>query len=135
ELKKQFKFSGSSFISEYATPDVGQKFMTDLMTSHPNDKFVIVPLNDESLIGVINALKGADRAGDAIAVTLGGDPAGRKFLRGDWDIVFGAIDFNPYGGGGNWVAAAIAQTQHKAFKPYQISTVLTPENVDSYYKD
>jgi ABC-type sugar transport system substrate-binding protein len=135
ELKKQFQFDGSSFISEYATPDVGQKFMTDLMTSHPNDAFVIVPLNDESLIGVLQALSAADRSKDALAVTLGGDPAGRKFLRENSDVVFAAIDFNPYGEAWNWVAASIAKIRHQSFKPYSITTVLTPQNVDTYYRD
>jgi ABC-type sugar transport system substrate-binding protein len=109
--------------------------MTDLMTSHPNDVFVIVPLNDESLIGVLQALSAAGRSKDALAVTLGGDPAGRKFLRENSDVVFAAIDFNPYGEAWNWVAASIAKIRHQSFKPYSITTVLTPQNVDTYYRD
>ena len=132
-LSKLVKIDGSAFISEYATPDVGQKFMTDLITAHPNSVFAIVPLNDESLIGVIPALTAAGKQKDAVAVTLGGDPAGRKFLRDDPGIVIAAVDFNPFAEAWNWVAASIAQLQHKPFKPYTLSTTLTPKNVNSYY--
>jgi ABC-type sugar transport system substrate-binding protein len=132
-LSKSVKIEGSSFTSEYATPEVGQKFMTEVMTAHPNSVFAIVPLNDESLIGVIPALKAADKLDDAVAVTLGGDPAGRKLLRENPKTVIAAIDFNPFAEAWNWVAASIAQLQHKSFKPYRLSTTLTPQNVDKLY--
>jgi ABC-type sugar transport system substrate-binding protein len=133
KLQTMVKVDGSTFISQYATPEVGQKFMTDVMTAHPGHVFVIVPLNDESLIGVIQAIKAAGREKDALAVTLGGDPAGRKFLRDDPSLVIAAIDFNPYAEAWNWVAASIARLQHESFKPYRLSTTLTPQNVDELY--
>jgi ABC-type sugar transport system substrate-binding protein len=132
-LSRSVKIEGSSFISQYATPDVGQKFMTDVITAHPNSVFAIVPLNDESLIGVIPAIKAAGKQNDAVTVTLGGDPAGRKLLRENPKIVIAAIDFNPFAEGWNWVAASIARLQHKSFKPYRLSTTLTPQNVNTLY--
>jgi ABC-type sugar transport system substrate-binding protein len=132
-LKKSVAIEGSQFTTEYATPEVGQKFMTDVMTAHPNSVYVIVPLNDESLIGVIPALKAAGKLDDAISVTLGGDPAGRKLLRENPNTVIAAIDFNPFAEAWNWVAASIAQLQGKKFKPYRLSTTLTPQNVDKLY--
>ena len=132
-LKKSIEIEGSQFTSEYATPEVGQKFMTEIMTAHPNSVFAIVPLNDESLIGVIPALKAADKLDSAVAVTLGGDPAGRKLLRENPNTVLAAIDFNPYAEAWNWVAASIAQLQGKKFKPYRLSTTLTPQNVNKLY--
>ena len=132
-LKKSIAIEGSQFTTEYATPEVGQKFMTDVMTAHPNSVFAIVPLNDESLIGVIPALKAAGKLDDAVSVTLGGDPAGRKLLRENPNTVVAAIDFNPFAEAWNWVAASIAQLQGKKFKPYRLSTTLTPQNVDKLY--
>jgi ABC-type sugar transport system substrate-binding protein len=132
-LSKSIKLEGSAFTSEYATPEVGQKFMTEIMTAHPNSVFAIVPLNDESLIGVIPALKAADKLDDAVAITLGGDPAGRKLLRENPNTVIAAIDFNPFAEAWNWVAASIAQLQGKKFKPYRLSTTLTPQNVNKLY--
>lgn len=132
-LQKSVTIEGSAFTSEYATPDVGQKFMTEVMTAHPNSVFAIVPLNDESLIGVIPALKAAGKLDDAVAITLGGDPAGRKLLRENPNTVIAAIDFNPFAEAWNWVAASIAQLQGRSFKPYRLSTTLTPKNVDTLY--
>jgi len=132
-LGKSVKLEGSAFTSEYATPEVGQKFMTEILTAHPNSVFAIVPLNDESLIGVIPALKAADKLDSAVAVTLGGDPAGRKLMRENPKTVIAAIDFNPYAEAWNWVAASIAQLQGKKFKPYRLSTTLTPQNVNKLY--
>lgn len=132
-LSRSVKISGSAFISQYATPDVGQKFMTDVMTAHPNSVFAIVPLNDESLIGVIPALKAAGKLNSAVTVSLGGDPAGRKLLRENPKTVIAAVDFNPFAEGWNWVSASIARLQHKSFKPYRLSTTLTPQNVNKLY--
>ena len=123
----------SEYIPGYATPDVGQKFITDLMTKHPDSVFAIVPLNDESLIGVVQGLKDGGRTQDAVAVTLGGDPAGRKFIRDTPKLVIAGIDFNPYGEAWNFVAASIARLQGKSFKPYKLSTTLTPANINKYY--
>jgi ABC-type sugar transport system substrate-binding protein len=132
-LSQSVKIEGSSFISQYATPDVGQKFMTDVITAHPNSVFAIVPLNDESLIGVIPAIKAAGKQASSVTVSLGGDPAGRKLLRENPKVVIAAIDFNPFAEGWNWVAASIARLQHKSFKPYRLSTTLTPQNVNKFY--
>jgi ABC-type sugar transport system substrate-binding protein len=131
--KKSISYAGSAFITQYATPDVGQKFMTDQMTAHPGGVFVIVPLNDESMIGVLQALKGAGKLDSAVAVTLGGDPAGRGFLRTYPKTVVAAIDFNPFAEAWDWVAASIASLQHKRYSEYPLSTVLTPENVNTLY--
>jgi ABC-type sugar transport system substrate-binding protein len=132
-LSRSVKIDGSAFISQYATPDVGQKFMTDVITAHPNSVFAIVPLNDESLIGVIPALKAAGKLGSAVTVSLGGDPAGRKLLRENPKTVIAAVDFNPFAEGWNWVAASLARLQHQSFKPYRLSTTLTPQNVNKLY--
>jgi len=132
-LSRSVKIDGNSFISQYATPDVGQKFMTDVITAHPNSVFAIVPLNDESLIGVIPALKAAGKLNSAVTVSLGGDPAGRKLLRENPKTVIAAVDFNPFAEGWNWVAASLARLQHKSFKPYRLSTTLTPQNVNKLY--
>jgi ribose transport system substrate-binding protein len=132
-LSRLVKVGVSEYIPGYATPDVGQKFITDLMTKYPNSVFAIVPLNDESLIGVLQGLKDAGRTQDAVAVTLGGDPAGRKFIRDTPKLVIAGIDFNPYGEAWNFIAASIARLQGKSFKPYTLSTTLTPANINKYY--
>jgi ABC-type sugar transport system substrate-binding protein len=132
-LARRVEVSDSAFIPEYATPEVGLRFMTDVMTRHPDKVFAIVPLNDESLIGVVQALKNARRTQDAAIVSLGGDPAGRRLLRENPKMVFAVVDFNPFGEAWNFVAAAIARLQNASFKPYRLGTVLTPQNVDKLY--
>jgi ABC-type sugar transport system substrate-binding protein len=131
--KSMVKYAGSAFITEYATPDVGQKFMVDQMTAHPNGVFVIVPLGDESLIGVLQALKNAGRLNSAIAVTVGGSVTGRGFLRTYPKTVFAGIDFNPFGEAWNWVAASIAALQNHRYSEYNPTTILTPQNINQYY--
>jgi ABC-type sugar transport system substrate-binding protein len=132
-LARSVRISDTAFIPEYAVPEVGLRFMTDVMTRHPGDVFAIVPLNDESLIGVVQALKNARRTQDAAIVSLGGDPAGRRLLRQNPRMVFAVVDFNPFGEAWNFVAAAIARLQNASFKPYRLGTVLTSRNVDRFY--
>jgi ABC-type sugar transport system substrate-binding protein len=132
-LGRSIKLADATYIPQYATPDVGQRFMTDLMTAHRNDVFAIVPLNDQSLIGVVQALRDAGRTQDAAIVSLGGDPTGRRLLRQNPKMVFAAIDFHPFAEAWNFVAAAIARIQGKGFRPYKLSTTLTPQNVDKLY--
>jgi ABC-type sugar transport system substrate-binding protein len=111
-LKKQFTFAGSAFTPQYADPNFGQKWMTDQMTAHPDGRFVIVPLNDEGLIGVLQALKDAGKLNNAVAVTMGGDSTGLGFFKTYPQTVRVAIDFNPFSEGWNWVVASIARLQY-----------------------
>lgn len=126
-LKSTYKvsFAGSAFTPQYADPTFGQKWMTDQLTAHPDGRFVIVPLNDESLIGVLQALKDAGKLSNAVAVTMGGDAAGLGLMKTYPKTVRVAIDFNPFSEGWNWVVASIARLRHGHYSQYKLGPAIT----------
>jgi len=132
-LKGKFHFADAAYTPSYADPNFGQKWMTDQLTAHPDGRFVIVPLNDESLIGVLQALKSAGKLDNALAVTMGSDSTGRGFMTSYPKTVVNGIDFNPFSEGWNWVVASIARLQHAHYSQYQLSPVLTPATVNKAY--
>jgi ABC-type sugar transport system substrate-binding protein len=87
------------------------------------------------VIGSINAAKAANRGGDVLAVSNGGDSAARLALRdgSDKNILVAAVDFQPYAEGWNWVEAAIATAMGKPFATFTVERVLTSANVDQFY--
>lgn len=110
---------------------------TDFLTAHPDAATIVVSYGDAPVVGALNAAKSADRTGDILAVASGGDSAGRTALR-DPDnagVLLGAIDFQPYSAGWNWVEAAIATHLGESFDEYAVTRVLTAENVDEFYPD
>lgn len=110
---------------------------TDFLTAHPDAVTIVVSYGDAPVVGAINAAKSADRSGDILAVASGGDASGRAALR-DPDnagVLIGAIDFQPYSAGWNWVEAAIATNLGEDFGEYEVTRVLTAENVDEFYPD
>lgn len=124
----------------FLTPDPGtadqaQTVVTDFLTAHPDDKIVILGFGDGAAVGSLNALKQAKRLDDAVVASLGGDPSGRAALRdpSNAKAFVGALDFNAYAQGWNWVEAAIATYLDKPFGSYQVRTVLTAANVDEHY--
>ena len=117
------------------TPTDSQNVMTNILTAHPKDVFVIVPLNDETAVGALHALDGAHRLGDALIVTLGDDKLGRDALRDPNynNTLLGGYDFNPYGEAWDLIAAAVAIARGDKFKPYQVKVFLTPSTVNNSY--
>lgn len=107
--------------------------MTDILTAHPDDVFAILGCNDEAGIGALTALKTANRAADSILVTYGAADAGKDAMKADTTGSYiGAVDFNPYSQGWNWVAAAIALAEGETFKPFvEIANnkVVTPSDL------
>jgi ABC-type sugar transport system substrate-binding protein len=116
------------------TTSAGSTF-NDFLTSHPKDAVLVVSYGDEAVIGSINAAKAANRGGDVLAVSNGGDSAARLALRdsSDKDILVAAIDFQPYAEGWNWVEVAIATAMGKPFQTFSVERVLTSANVSQYY--
>jgi ABC-type sugar transport system substrate-binding protein len=111
----------------------GRVPFTDFLTAHPGDVMVVVGLNDEVADGALQAINAAGRAGDVKMISLGGDSLGRSDLRKFPNVLVAALDFNPYAEAWNWVEGAIAITQHKKFKYYQVNNFLTPANVNTFY--
>ncbi|MFD4668557.1 sugar ABC transporter substrate-binding protein [Lentzea sp. NPDC058450] len=109
--------------------------ITDFLTAHPNSKVVVLGYGDGGAVGALNALSKAGRLKDGLVVSLGGDPSGRAALRDRAlrDTFVGAVDFNPYAQGWNWVEAAIAVQQGKKFEPYVAERFLTFDNVNMLY--
>jgi ABC-type sugar transport system substrate-binding protein len=116
------------------TTSAGSTF-NDFLTAHPKDALLVVSYGDEPIIGSINAAKAANRGGDVLAVSNGGDSAARLALRdtSNKGILVAAVDFQPYAEGWNWVEAAIATAMGKPFQTFSVGQVLTAANVDKLY--
>jgi ABC-type sugar transport system substrate-binding protein len=118
------------------TTSAGSTF-NDFLTAHPDDAVLIVSYGDEPVIGAINAAKAANRDGDILAVSNGGDSAARLALRdrSNAGVLVAAVDFQPYAEGWNWVEAAIATAMGKPFDKFSVGRVLTAANVDEFYPE
>ncbi|HEY3872249.1 MAG TPA: sugar ABC transporter substrate-binding protein [Actinocrinis sp.] len=116
------------------TTSAGSTF-NDFLTAHPDDAVLVVSYGDEPVIGAIDAAKAANRGGDVLAVSSGGDSAARLALRdpSDKGILMASIDFQPYSEGWNWVEAAIATAMGKPFGTYAVDRILTSADVNQYY--
>ena len=110
---------------------------TDYLTAHPDAVTIVVSYGDATVIGAVNAAKSANRPGDVVAMSSGGDASARAALR-DPDnegILIGAVDYQPYSEGWNWVEAAIATHLGDDFGTFTVSRILTSANVDEFYPD
>ncbi len=112
-----------------------QSTFNDFLTAHPNDVVLVMSYGDEPVIGAVNAAKAAGRGGDILAVTNGGDEAARAAVRdkSNAGILIGSIDYQPYAEGWNWIEAAIATAMGQKFGTFDVTRVLTPDNIDSFY--
>jgi len=112
-----------------------QSTFADFLTAHPNDAVLVMSYGDEPVIGAVNAAKAANRTGDVLAITNGGDEAARAAIRDSSNagILVGSIDYQPYAEGWNFIEASIATAMGKPFSPFSVDRVLTAQNVDTYY--
>jgi ABC-type sugar transport system substrate-binding protein len=112
-----------------------QNMTLDALTAHPDDVFVIAPLNDETGVAAAQAVRDARRQSDAIVVLHGGGAFARDAIRNDTDdLIVGAIFQNAYAEGWAWVQAAIALQLGEEFEPlYTEHPRITPENVDELF--
>ena len=120
-------------MGQSATATDGQRVMADFLTAHPGQKIAVVAENDESGGGALQAIQSANAQSNVLLVTLGGDNYGRSLFKTAGGVIAGEIDFNPYAEGFEWVEASLAILQHKTFKPYSVTRVLTRSNVNKYY--
>jgi ABC-type sugar transport system substrate-binding protein len=112
----------------------GRGVVTDFLTAHPNSVMIMLGLNDEVADGAFQAVRAANRQGDVLLFSLGGDDLGRANLRKDTSgFYLGALDFNPFREAWNWVEAAIAITMNKRFPNYNVDRIITKANVDKLF--
>jgi ABC-type sugar transport system substrate-binding protein len=132
-IKRYVTISGSVIRETDAAPADVQRTMTDIITAHPGWAFVITSYGDELPAAAIPALQSTNNMSNAAVLSMGGDATGRKLVRDYPGTVVGAVDFNPFAEGFNWVAGAIAYMQHKHFIQYPVTTILTTANVNKLY--
>ena len=115
------------------TADKIQAATVDYLTAHPNDKVIGIGF----AAGAVKAAVAEKRTADVLIAGLGGDSVDRSALRdpANKDVFVGAVDFNPYAEGWNWVEAAIATKLGQKFTNYKVARFLTPQNVNEFYKD
>jgi ABC-type sugar transport system substrate-binding protein len=114
-----------------ATVNGAQEYFADALTANPNAVFVVASFGDEPVVGALQAAQAANRLGDIQAVSLGGDSVAVSALKGGAykGVYLGAVAFNPYSEGWNWVAAAIAIAEHKPYSAYKAQQMLTAKSL------
>jgi ABC-type sugar transport system substrate-binding protein len=114
-----------------------QNMTLDALTAHPDDVFVIAPLNDETGVAAAQAVRDAGRQADAMVVLHGGGAFARDAMRNDTDdLILGAIYQNAYAEGWAWVEAAIALHLGDEFEDlYTEHPRITPDNVDELFPE
>lgn len=114
-----------------ATVNSTQEYFADALTANPNAVFILASFGDEAVVGALQAAKAANRLGDVIGVSLGGDSVAIGALRNSAykGAYLGAVAFNPFSEGWNWMADAIAIAEHKPYKAYKAQRLLTAKNV------
>ena len=138
-LEAKYNLSSSDTFSiepAGADPTTGaQDVFSAFLTAHPDNVIAVVSYGDETVVGAVNAAKADGRTNDVLGVSSGGDAVARTALRDSSDakMLVGAIDYQPYQEGWNWVEAAIATSLKKSFNTYSVTRVLTSTNVDQYY--
>ncbi|HLV99673.1 MAG TPA: substrate-binding domain-containing protein [Ktedonobacterales bacterium] len=122
-------------VNGYGPTDHPQATMTDVLTAHPNDVFIVLPINDEYGVGALQALQSANRLKDGLVVTLGCDAAGQQALRNaDYNgSDIGCVDANPWAEGWNWVEAAIATALGHNYQAYNVHRVITSAQINQIY--
>lgn len=136
EVRKTIDISDDNVIwlDTNGRTELAQTAMTDTMTAHPNDVFIMLGMNDECGVGALQAVQAAGRSNEALLVTLGADELGRDAMRNDTSGIYVAmVDFNPWAEGWCWVEAAIAVAEGESFSPYQVSRIVTPENINQLF--
>lgn len=131
-IKKYVPLAGAS-ITIGSTNDETQRIVADLITSHPGWKFLLTSYGDEPPAAAVPAFQATNNMSNVLVVTMGGDLAGRTLLRKYPATVIGAVDFNPFAEGFNWVVASLAFLNHQHFAQYPVTTVLTPATVNKLY--
>jgi ribose transport system substrate-binding protein len=114
--------------------DKAQTAMRDALTANPDAAMLVIGINDGTGVGALQAAKASGRTDDVLVATLGADEQARDALRNDTTGAFaGAVDFNPYAEGWTWVEAAVAVLEGEKFEPYDVSDIVTKENVDELF--
>ena len=112
-----------------------QSTMTDFLTAHPEDVVLVLSYGDDPVLGAIAAARSEGRSKDMLGVANGGSTTARVALRdpSSKGILIGAIDYEPFRQGWNWVEGAIATLQKDSFGTYTVDRFLTADNVDEFY--
>lgn len=119
-------------VEKNASVDAIQTRMTDVITANPGAAFVVATLDDESGGGAFNAIRRAGLENLARLATIGGDNLAISNLLLGSPTYVASVDGKPYCEGWNWVEAAIATHNGKEFRPYPLTSVITPANVNDF---
>jgi ABC-type sugar transport system substrate-binding protein len=119
-------------VEKNASVDAIQTRMTDVITANPGAAFVVATLDDESGGGAFNAIRRAGLENLARLATIGGDNLAISNLLLGSPTYVASVDGKPYCEGWNWVEAAIATHNGKEFRPYPLTSVITPANVSDF---
>jgi ribose transport system substrate-binding protein len=109
--------------------------MQDILREYPNDKHMaITAINEQSLRGVLEALKATDRFSpdEKIIVGTGGDNLGKQQIREG--LIDGTVGFFPEKYGELIVPAACAMMEGHPVQShiYIKNSVITPKNIERY---
>ena len=122
-------------VCKYSATESAQVRLTDWLTAHPTFKHLLInTIDDERTQGEINALKQANRLGDALTIASGVDQLGQQQIRSGQQGASVAFFPEKYG---EWLIPIIQDVM--AGNPVPSFTgskliVITKANINQYYK-
>jgi ribose transport system substrate-binding protein len=122
-------------VCKYSATESAQVRLTDWLTAHPTFKHLLInTIDDERTQGEINALKQANRLGDALTIASGVDQLGQQQIRSGLQGASVAFFPEKYG---EWLIPIIQDVM--AGNPVPSFTgskliVITKANINQYYK-
>ena len=105
------------------------------LTAHPDAVFGMIPCWDQLGVDPWNVAREADRGGDVMLVTLGGDKPYADLLLTKPENYYGYVEFQPYCEGWGWAETAIALLEGIPVVPYVPRNVTTQDTIDARFQE
>jgi ABC-type sugar transport system substrate-binding protein len=105
------------------------------LTAHPDAVFGMIPCWDQLGVDPWNVAREADRGGDVMLVTLGGDKPYADLLLTKPENYYGYVEFQPYCEGWGWAETAIALLEGIPVVPYVPRNVTTQDTIEARFQE
>ena len=123
-------------ISTKGSPEVTRQMTADYLTAHPKGKILMWCHIDQNTLGMLSAVKAANRLEDTLIVSVGAQPIMLPEIRNPKSIILGTVAHFPEQWGWDMVPQVIrwlndgTQPKSPQSPPY---VMLTRDNVDQFY--
>ena len=123
-------------ISTKGNPEVARQMTADFLTAHPKGKILMWCHMDQMTMGMLSAIKAANRLDDCLIVSAAAHPTMFQEIRNPKSIVLGTVAHFPEQWGWD-VVPQVIRWLNDGVRPKSPQSppfvMLTRENIDQYY--